>query len=161
MRHHEHYHQHGGYPNPAAVVYPTGMPQPFPCQLTTRVSGRSFPIHSHGAWLDAQGNGNTDMDAGHFHRVRGFKVLPDESDGHIHEMTTLPCGAGAPRDTGREGPLQGYAADGSMVSMRQMQMMGAGAGVGVPKWVWVVGGLAVVGAIVAAVVVYRKGAEEG
>lgn len=148
------------YPDPAAVVYPTGMPQPFPCQLTTRVAGKSFPIHNHGAWLNAQGNGNTDVDSGHFHRVRGFKVLPDESDGHVHEMTMLPCGAGDPRATGREGPLPGYASDGSMVPIQQMQMMGAGAGMSVPTWVWWVGGLVVVGAIVGAVVMYRRGHEE-
>lgn len=91
------------YPNPDAVQYARPMPPGFPCQLTTQTTGKSYPIHNHGAWLNAQGDGNTDVDSGHFHRVRGFKVLPDQSDGHTHEMTMLPCGAGAPRTVGRDG----------------------------------------------------------
>lgn len=100
------------YPNPAAVAYPSTQPPKFPCQLTSRNAGRMYPIHNHSAFLDREGNGNTDVDAGHFHRVRGFRVLPDPSDGHTHELTMLPCGDGAPWPTGREGPLQlGAAGD--------------------------------------------------
>lgn len=149
------------YPNPDAVAYPTGFPQPFPCQLTTEAAGKTFPMHNHGAWLDAEGNGNTDMGSGHFHRVRGFRVLPDESDGHTHELTTLPCGAGQPRNTGRTGPLRGFAADGSMVPIRQTALAGAGgAPFKMPVWAWVLATAAVVGAVIGAVVLYRRGQEE-
>ena len=101
------------YPNPDRVVYPTGQPLAFTCQLTTRAGGRIYPMHEHGSWLDKDGNGNTDLDAGHFHRVRGFKIYPDESDGHSHEMTMLPCGASAPRTVGRARGSAGERADGA------------------------------------------------
>lgn len=141
-------------------MYPTGMPQPFPCQLTLRSAGKNVPMHEHGAWLNAQGNGNTDVASGHYHRVRGFKVLPDPSDGHTHGLTTLPCGAGEPRNTGREGPMTGYGSDVSLVPMRGTLMAGAGGGMGIPKWVWVVGAVVVVGAIAAAVVMAKRAGDE-
>lgn len=81
------------------------MPPRFPCQMTSESQGRTYPTHSHGAWIDKEGNGNTDLDSGHFHRVRGFKVYPDASDGHTHELTMLPCGAGAPQTVARESAL--------------------------------------------------------
>lgn len=141
------------YPNPDRVVYPTGQPLAYPCQLTTRDPARMYPMHNHGAWLDAQGNGNTDVDAGHFHRVRGFKVLADESDGHTHTLTQLPCGAGAPRTLpGPEGSSTALAAvDGNVA------MMGAGGKRSV--WPWVVGAIVVVGVIVAGVMMYKHAQE--
>lgn len=63
-------------------------------------------MHAHGAWIDKGGNGNTDVTAAHFHRVRGFVVMPDESDGHTHELTMLPCGAGGPQTTAQRGPAE-------------------------------------------------------
>ena len=138
------------YPNPDAVAYPTGFPLKFPCQMTTRTAARLYPMHEHGSWLDADGNGNTDVAAGHFHRVRGFKVTPDPSDGHTHEMTMLPCGAGAPHTVGRRGPIM--SADGTYLTVpRQIDLMGPSVPGGLPSWVWWVGGLAVAG-IVAAVI---------
>jgi hypothetical protein len=83
------------YPDPENVVYPTTLPPGFPCELTSRDAGKMYPIHDHGAYLNADGDGTTDVTAGHYHRVRGGRVLPDESDGHTHRLTGLPCGAGA------------------------------------------------------------------
>jgi hypothetical protein len=95
------------YPNPDAVVYASTLPPRFPCQLTTTDTGKSYPMHNHGAWIDREGNGNTDVDAGHFHRVRGGRVLADPSDGHTHQLTMLPCGAGAPQRVARDGTMLG------------------------------------------------------
>lgn len=94
------------YPDPDRVVYPTTLPPTFPCQQTMRTSSRAFPIHNHDAWLDREGDGNTGVDAGHFHRIRDGRVLPDLTDGHTHEMTDLPCGAGgAHQFTRNDGPV--------------------------------------------------------
>ena len=144
------------YPNPDRVVYPTGLPLAYPCQMTTRDPARMYPMHEHGAWLDKDGNGNTDVDAGHFHRVRGFKVLPDESDGHTHRLTQLPCGAGAPRMLpSPESPSQALAAVGGNVAM-----MGAGGGPK-PMWPWVIGAVVVVGVVIAGVMIYKHAHEGG
>lgn len=70
-----------------------------------------YPLHSHGAWLNHEGTGNTDVAAGHFHRVSNFRVQPDPSDGHTHELTMLPCGAGAAQTTRRDGPMQLQGSD--------------------------------------------------
>lgn len=90
------------YPNPANVITPTTAPPPFPPQLTSRgptpfeaASKRFlFPIHDHCAFVDSNGDGVTDVVASHYHRVIGGVIRPDESDGHTHELTGLPCGAG-------------------------------------------------------------------
>ncbi len=82
------------FPNPDDVVYPTTAPPPFPPQLTSRDSGKLYPIHDHCAFINADGNGNTDVVASHFHRVRNGRILPDASDSHDHRLTGLPCGAG-------------------------------------------------------------------
>lgn len=89
------------YPDPDAVVYATTMPPQHPCQLTTDNTGRIYPMHHHGAWIDKLGNGNTDLDSGHWHHIRSFKVESDPTDGHTHELTMLPCGAGAPQSVAR------------------------------------------------------------
>ena len=72
----------------------------------------------------------------------------------------LPCGAGAPHTTGRQGPLA-HLPDGtySMVPRSVNTIAGAG-GTGVPTWVWVVGTIAVVGAIIGGVMLYKQ-AQEG
>lgn len=44
--------------------------------------------------MDRDGNGTTDTVASHFHRIRNWRILPDESDGHTHEFTGLASGAG-------------------------------------------------------------------
>ena len=96
----------GQYPNPDNVRYATTLPPPFPCQMTTRTASKSYPIHYHGAWINAAGDGNTDVDAGHFHRVRNGRVLADQTDGHTHDLTMLPCGAGGAHPMSRnQGPL--------------------------------------------------------
>lgn len=85
---------YGRYPDPDTVVYPTtGAPQ-FRPQLTSRNSGKLYPLHAHTAFVAVNGEGATDVVAGHFHRVRNWRVLPDESDGHTHALTGLPAGAG-------------------------------------------------------------------
>ncbi len=93
------------YPNPAAVVYPTTQPAGYPCQMTTQTPSEVYALHNHGAFLNRTGRGSTDVQAGHWHSVEGFHVMPDEKDGHTHELTMLPCGWGAAQTTGREGPL--------------------------------------------------------
>lgn len=128
------------YPDPDRVPYARLHPVGNPCQLTTQVSGKMYPMHNHGAWLDENGEGNTDVDAGHYHRVKNFRVLPDESDGHTHELTGLPCGAGAPNlpVAAPDQRMMIRGADGELV------MMGAPP-VQRSIWPWVVGGVVVVG----------------
>lgn len=82
------------WPNPAAIVYPTGGPPRFVARLTTRAPGKLYPMHDHSAFVDARGDGVTDTVASHFHRVRAGRILPDESDGHTHNLSNLPAGAG-------------------------------------------------------------------
>lgn len=88
------------FPNPANVIYPTTAPPRFPPQLTSRGPSPTtdkrflYPIHDHCAFIDSEGNGVTDVTASHYHRVVGGVIRPDESDGHTHELTGLPCGAG-------------------------------------------------------------------
>ena len=146
------------YPNPDNVRYPTGMPLAAACQLTTRTGGRVYPMHEHTTWLDKDGNGNTDLDAGHFHRVRGFKIYADESDGHTHELTMLPCGASAPRTTGRQGPID---STGALMANggTNMSIMGA-PDTGFP-WKVVVGAVVVVGIVVAGYMIYQHAKESG
>lgn len=141
------------WPNPDAVVYPTTQPPGFPCQITTRDAGKSTPIHQHGAWLNAEGNGNTDLDSGHFHRVRGFRVMPDESDGHTHNLTMLPCGVGAARRVGRDGQLipQPLGDSGYVQLMDPPKSS---------KTWWILGGVVVVGLVIGGICLFRHMNEE-
>jgi len=82
------------YPDPESVIYPTAYPPKYPCRMTTKTVCNAYPIHWHGAYVDARGNGATDSDVGHSHVILGGKVLPDPRDGHTHQITTLPCGVG-------------------------------------------------------------------
>lgn len=82
------------YPNPENVIRQTTMPPRFPCRLTTQVTSRMYPVHDHTAWVNADGDGTTAVTASHYHRIVGGRVLPDQSDGHTHNLTSLPCGAG-------------------------------------------------------------------
>jgi hypothetical protein len=145
------------YPNPDAVQYASTQPTGFPCQLTTQDPARLYPLHHHGAWLNAEGNGNTDLRSGHFHRVVDGRVQPDPSDGHTHQLTSLPCGWGAPRTIGRDGQMPSQAL-----------MMGADDPVPAPAPMrverpsmvpWVVGAVVVVGLVVGGVLLMRS--EEG
>ena len=43
----------------------------------------------------SSGTGTPILDSGHWHHIRSFKVESDPTDGHTHELTMLPCGAGA------------------------------------------------------------------
>ena len=143
------------YPDPDAVPYARLHPVGNPCQLTSQVSGKMFPMHNHGAFIDENGDGNTDVDAGHYHRVKNFRVLPDESDGHTHDLTGLPCGAGAPNLP--------VAAPGQRMMMRgsngELVMMGAP-----PEqksiWPWVIGGVVAVGLAVGLYFFLREPGEE-
>jgi len=142
------------YPDPDAVPYARLHPVGNPCQITSQVSGKMFPMHNHGAFIDENGDGNTDVDAGHYHRVKGFRVLPDESDGHTHDLTGLPCGAGAPNLP--------VAAPGNRVMMRgsdgEVVMMGAPEQKSI--WPWVVGGVVVVGLAVGLYFFLREPGED-
>lgn len=91
------------YPDPDMTPRPSTLPPPFPPQLTSitkppegRPYAKSYyPLHNHQAFVDGKGNGTTDVAASHYHRVKDGRVLPDASDGHYHELTGLPSGAGA------------------------------------------------------------------
>ncbi len=139
------------WPNPGAIVYPTTQPPGFPCQITTRDTGRLHAIHSHGAFLDAEGNGNTDLSDGHFHRVRNGRLQVDPSDGHTHELTTLPCGMGAPRYVPNNGEMMALG-DASMaatpVPMPRMPSPSL--------WPWIAGAVVVAGLVISGVMLMRS-----
>lgn len=84
------------YPDPESVRYASTYPPRFVPYMTTRgaVHSNLYPIHRHTAFVDRHRNGNTDAVDGHYHYVRDGAVLPDPQDGHTHEMTWLPAGAG-------------------------------------------------------------------
>ncbi len=82
------------YPNPDLIVRPTSAPPGFPPQMTSRDGGKLYPIHSHCAFINRDGTGTTDVMASHFHRVSNGVIQGDQSDGHTHRLTGLPCGAG-------------------------------------------------------------------
>jgi hypothetical protein len=134
------------------------MPPRHPCQLTTDDAGRIYSAHHHGAWIDKLGNGNTDLDSGHWHHVRSFKVEADPTDGHTHELTMLPCGAGAAQTVERPSAMvPQYYSYGT-------QFAGAGAGPSeLPEgrkpgvMVYIVGTLISVGMIAAGVWLMSKG----
>ncbi len=145
------------YPNPDAVPYLRVQPPGFPCQLTTENPGDAYPVHDHGAWLNAQGNGNTDNASGHFHVVRDFHVEPAD-DGHVHDLTMLPCGVGGPRTTGRDGPITRVL---GALSMQDMQRYQPGFGdfgafeITRKLW-WVLGGVALTAAAVGGTLLLRS-----
>ncbi len=64
-----------------------------------------YPLHHHGAWLNKEGTGNTDVSVSHYHVVKEGRLQPDPSDGHTHELTMSPCGASAPRTVSRDGEM--------------------------------------------------------
>jgi hypothetical protein len=70
------------------------FPMAAPCRLTTKDEGRAAPRHGHRGYPDSSGNGVTDVVASHFHYIRDWKVVPDLTDGHIHGLTSIPCGSG-------------------------------------------------------------------
>lgn len=84
----------GGPPDPSKIIYETTAPPRFPSRMSTRSAAKLYPIHDHCVFVDGAGNGATDTVASHFHRVRDHVLLPDESDGHTHAISRLPCGAG-------------------------------------------------------------------
>ncbi len=140
------------YPNPDAIQYASTQPPGFPCQLTTQDPARLYPLHHHGAWLNADGTGTTDLASGHFHRVIDGRVQPDLSDGHTHQLTNLPCGAGAPRSIGRDGEMP-------------LTLMGATDPAPIPPPMrierpsmvpWVIGAVMVVGIVVGGVLLMRQ-----
>ncbi len=65
-----------------------------PSYLVGRGAGRLAPVHIHKAFVDSAGNGTTSNDANHYHRIIGWRILPDESDSHEHALTMIRTGAG-------------------------------------------------------------------
>jgi hypothetical protein len=117
-----------------------------------------YPIHSHGAWLNAEGTGNTDVDSGHFHVVKNFRVQADPSDGHTHDLTTLPCGTGQPRNVNRQNVLvpESY---GRGFGHSDLQLMGPERDWGKIA-MWGVGALVVAGAIIGGIMLYNHSRED-
>jgi len=122
--------------------------------MTTQSPARLYPLHHHGAWLNAEGTGNTDLSSGHFHRVIEGRVQPDLSDGHTHELTRLPCGWGAPHVPGQH-DITGMSllGDGAPPVPAPMSVQAP------PMWPWVVGAVMVVGLVVGGVFLLRSDAE--
>jgi len=98
--------------------------------MTSRDAGPGHPLHSHCAFVDASGDGATDTDASHFHRIVGGRIRPDESDGHTHTFVGLPCGAGAVlpmptqgdmRGNGMAGPFGAGPSGATTLAMRRAQ----------------------------------------
>lgn len=143
------------YPNPDAVVYAAPLPPRFPCQQTTQDPGKLYPVHNHGAWMDRQGNGTTDVDSGHYHRVRRFKVVQDQSDGHTHQLTMLPCGAGAAQTVGRDGAIATIPSP-SAAGGYNGTMLAAPEPFHIRPWMVVVGAVVVLGAVVGAVIYFNR-----
>ena len=115
-----------------------------------------YPVHQHGAFLNPAGTGNTDVSSGHYHRVSEFRVQPDPSDGHTHQLTMLPCGWGAAQTTGRDGPMpQFQLGDGGTDLVPAQQRMVALA----PKismLPWVIGAVVVSGLVIGGVLLLRS-----
>lgn len=115
-----------------------------------------YPIHSHGAWLNADGTGNTDVDSGHYHVVKEFRVQADPSDGHTHQITTLPCGAGAARWTHRGDALAPYNGNELRGGPTEIQLMGPDT----RRALWIGLGIAVAGALVVGGIMYYRHSHE-
>jgi hypothetical protein len=47
-------------------------------------------VHTHRARFDSDGNGITDIVAGHYHRVLSGRVMPSPVDSHEHKLTGIP-----------------------------------------------------------------------
>lgn len=123
--------------------------------MTTQDPARLYPLHNHGAFLNKEGNGNTDVSAGHYHRVSGFRVRPDLSDGHSHEMTMAPCGWGAPHTVGRDGEMQlqlGAANDTQLAPVQHGLVQPPKLSV----WPWVLGAVMVSGLVIGGVILMRS-----
>lgn len=80
--------------DPFKIIRPRMFPQTYPCRLTTRGWGKLYPAHAHNAYPDKDGNGNTSISVSHYHKIKDGRILPDESDGHTHEITNILCGTG-------------------------------------------------------------------
>ena len=113
-----------------------------------------YPLHNHGAWLNKEGSGNTDVDAGHYHRVVNFRVQADPSDGHTHELTMLPCGAGAAQTTGRDGPMTSLQGSDDLVTF-----LGAAEPPKFSLLPWLVGAVVVSGLVIGGVMLMRSDEE--
>lgn len=82
---------YGSY-DPFQVARQRMYPRPRTVLLTTRGWGRSSPVHTHRGEFDSDGNGLTDIIAGHFHRIIGGKIMPSPVDSHDHEFTQARAG---------------------------------------------------------------------
>jgi len=79
-------------PDPDAIVRPRNGGVKYPPYLTSWDGGAMNPIHNHRAYIDAHGNGVTDVVASHHHQVRQGRV--SSVAGHTHSITRLPAGKG-------------------------------------------------------------------
>ena len=70
------------------------FPMRQPGYMVSRGAGRLTPVHIHRAFVDSAGNGLTSIDANHYHRIMGGRILPDESDSHEHTLTRILIGVG-------------------------------------------------------------------
>lgn len=142
-------------------MYPTTMPPRFACQMTTDTPSRMYPTHSHETWLDGSGNGNTGVSAGHFHRIRNGQIQPDESDGHTHGMTMLPCGANAPKAITRRDGMLTVPEAGGMMPDGQYRLLGAEGGI---QWrvvgMWALAAVFAAGAVVGTIMYVKHRREE-
>jgi hypothetical protein len=73
---------------------PVQDPMRQPSMLVSRSAGRLYPVHIHRAFVDREGNGSTSISASHMHRIRNWQILPDESDGHDHQIVRIRTGSG-------------------------------------------------------------------
>ena len=80
--------------DPYKIPRPHLAPQRAPCYQAARGAGRLAPVHTHRAFVQADGSGVTDISVSHFHRIRDWRILPDASDSHVHGITRIPCGYG-------------------------------------------------------------------
>ena len=80
--------------DPYKIPRPQMFPRPRTCVITTQDWGRSTPVHSHRASFDADGNGITDIVAGHFHRIIAGELKPSPVDSHEHQLTRYLAGGG-------------------------------------------------------------------
>lgn len=78
--------------DPYMIPRPQMFPRPQTTVITTQDYGRSTPIHTHKASFDADGNGITDIVAGHFHRIIGGRIMPSPVDSHEHQRTRYLAG---------------------------------------------------------------------
>jgi hypothetical protein len=79
--------------DPRKIHGPAMFPMTKPAYATARSGGMQTPVHSHRAYVNAKGDGQTDFAAGHSHLIVARQILP-AVDGHTHPLTNIPNGSG-------------------------------------------------------------------